>query len=206
MVYIYDILLNFNKVLYEFFEWEDSDDIKYIKKIPVFKVNNKVISDFISNNIKVCDSFLSVINNKTKYYDDYIEDTNLAILSDGVIAIGVNFDNGEISRMLLAEEDDVLNCVLRMEEYSFDYVLTSLRMVRKCSRECDRVKKYIMESIDRMYKNNEMERLSYYYLEYFNKISYDIDIIYNGFVNEINNNYTDKFLYLKDLISLTNKS
>ena len=29
MAYIYDILLNFNKELIEFFEWEESDKIKY---------------------------------------------------------------------------------------------------------------------------------------------------------------------------------
>lgn len=32
MVYIYDILLNFNKNLIEYFEWEEKDNIKYIKK------------------------------------------------------------------------------------------------------------------------------------------------------------------------------
>ena len=33
MIYIYDILLNFNTSLIEFFEWEENDLIKYIKKI-----------------------------------------------------------------------------------------------------------------------------------------------------------------------------
>ena len=37
MTYIYDILLNLSKELIEFFEWEDSDNIKYVKKIAVFK-------------------------------------------------------------------------------------------------------------------------------------------------------------------------
>ena len=31
MVYIYDILLNFNKNLIEYFEWDDKDSIKYVK-------------------------------------------------------------------------------------------------------------------------------------------------------------------------------
>ena len=33
MKYIYDIILNFNERLYEFYEWKDNDDIEYIKKI-----------------------------------------------------------------------------------------------------------------------------------------------------------------------------
>ena len=47
MVYIYDILLNFNKNLIEYFEWDDKDSIKYVKKIALFKVSSKVIDDFI---------------------------------------------------------------------------------------------------------------------------------------------------------------
>ena len=38
MIYIYDILLNFNTSLIEFFEWEENDLIKYIKKIPIYNL------------------------------------------------------------------------------------------------------------------------------------------------------------------------
>jgi hypothetical protein len=31
--YIYDILLNYNERLYEFYEWEDNDYFDYVKKI-----------------------------------------------------------------------------------------------------------------------------------------------------------------------------
>lgn len=37
MIYIYDILLNFNTSLIEFFEWEENDLIKYIKKFLYIK-------------------------------------------------------------------------------------------------------------------------------------------------------------------------
>ena len=32
MIYIYDIVLNLNKELIEYFEWDTNDNIKYIKK------------------------------------------------------------------------------------------------------------------------------------------------------------------------------
>ena len=38
MKYIYDILLNYNERLYEFYEWEDNDYFDYVKKIEVIKV------------------------------------------------------------------------------------------------------------------------------------------------------------------------
>ena len=45
MIYIYDILLNFNTSLIEFFEWEENDLIKYVKKLPIYKVSD----DFLYN-------------------------------------------------------------------------------------------------------------------------------------------------------------
>ena len=33
MTYIYDIVLNFNTLFYEFFEWEDKDKITIIKSL-----------------------------------------------------------------------------------------------------------------------------------------------------------------------------
>ena len=70
MVYVYDIVLNLNNELLEFFEWEDNDRIKYIKKVPLIKTDDAFIYDLINNNIKLEDSFINDIKNKTIYYDN----------------------------------------------------------------------------------------------------------------------------------------
>ena len=41
MNYYYDIVLNLNEELYEFYEWEENDSIDFIKKIPLFRVSTK---------------------------------------------------------------------------------------------------------------------------------------------------------------------
>ena len=41
MNYIYDLLLNFNENIYEFYDWNKTDNIKHIKKIPIFKIDSK---------------------------------------------------------------------------------------------------------------------------------------------------------------------
>ena len=46
MNYIYDIYLNFNKELYDFFDWNKSDKLTHIKMIPIFKVNEETIKSF----------------------------------------------------------------------------------------------------------------------------------------------------------------
>ena len=40
MNYIYDILLNFQKEFYDFYEWNPDDEIIHIRKIPLFYINN----------------------------------------------------------------------------------------------------------------------------------------------------------------------
>ena len=64
MTYIYDILLNFtdeNRII-EFFEWDDSDNLEHIKKIPVFRTSSKQLSELLNNQIIVEKEFLNKIN------------------------------------------------------------------------------------------------------------------------------------------------
>ena len=39
MNYIYDIYLNFNNQLYDFFDWNKSDKLIHIKSIPIIKIS-----------------------------------------------------------------------------------------------------------------------------------------------------------------------
>ena len=58
MNYIYNIYLNFNKNYYDYYEWNDNDNIILVKKIPIIKTNTNDFKNIISNYIK--------INNKDK--------------------------------------------------------------------------------------------------------------------------------------------
>ena len=71
MKYIYDIILNFNERLYEFYEWKDNDDVEYIKRIPIFKVSNDVFSDLKSNRVLVNNEFINSIYSKCEVYGNY---------------------------------------------------------------------------------------------------------------------------------------
>ena len=45
MNYIYDVLLNFNDKLYEFYDWNKSDDVKHVRRVPIFKISTKQFLD-----------------------------------------------------------------------------------------------------------------------------------------------------------------
>ena len=41
MDYIYDIVLNFHDVYYDFYEWDTGDKIINVKRIPIYKVSTE---------------------------------------------------------------------------------------------------------------------------------------------------------------------
>ena len=123
MNYIYDVLCNFQNVYYDFYDWNKTDDILRIRKIPIIKVNDEVYLDLKNNNVKVSYDFLENIKNKTEVFKNkYIDKINYScIIANNLEAFIIKFDNKGNSiyksSMLIDEEREVLedindyNCV-----------------------------------------------------------------------------------------------
>lgn len=114
MTDVYDILVNFKKYPYEFYEWEKEDDISHIRKIKAYKVDDKTLYDIMNYQTKIEDDILKDSEYKTEVFQNhkvirlrysfiiYNEDVALALLLD---------DTGVVlkkSRLLFDEEDDVI--------------------------------------------------------------------------------------------------
>ena len=70
MNYIYDIYLNFNNTLIDFFDWNKNDKLTHIKKTPIFKINSNNFKILCSNKVKVDTTTLNQIENKTEVWKD----------------------------------------------------------------------------------------------------------------------------------------
>lgn len=207
MLYVYDILLNFNKNLIEFFEWDSTDDIKYVRKIPVFAITENEIKDFILYDVAISNEFSTLIDKKALFYDD--EMFNIALLTDGKICIGINvLDNKVcyISHMLLDEEQDVLKLYKegRIPKINMSYK----KLLRKndSNNLYTRYEKKIMDNLyyefTQLYKDKNYEKLNYFYYEYFNEEALDIECAYNSLVNSLNN-FNEKHKALYNIIMLS---
>ena len=64
MNYIYDIVLNFNKDYYNFFEWNKNDCVVNIKKIPLFIINNNIFTNMKYDIVTVSKKFIDLIKEK----------------------------------------------------------------------------------------------------------------------------------------------
>ena len=120
MNYIYDIYLNLNETLYDFFDWNKNDKLIHIKKIPVIKVSEDILKLLIANNIKINDELLAQIYNKTEVWNMNTKINYCALFATDSDIIAIEFDkNGKnISKSVLFidEELEVLEVVNKLCE------------------------------------------------------------------------------------------
>ncbi len=214
MTYVYDLILNFNNELYDFYEWNNSDDIYHIKRISLIKIKSNIYNDFIDNKITIKDDLLLSIFNKCEYFENRKISTipYALLLSDSYRVMGIMLDmNGNVikySSLLLDEEEEVLDVVDRIGEISINYQKKGKNSINDLTRYENNILKYIKKDIINSYKKKDINKLKYLYYEYFNKECDDINIIYNSLIDALNSNINSKHYDLYDLIklSLTHKN
>ena len=176
MNYVFDVFLNFNKELYNFYEWNDEDEVLYFLKIPVFKIEDELINDFIYNDIKVDNLFLKKIYNKSQIYfkkSNKINDYSCIITSSKYV-VGLNFDrNGYInsrSFLSLEEESEVIEFSKFIKYSIINYKVIRRNnikenyLTRKEKSDISSIKKFLND----LEKNKKIDELKYLYYELFN--------------------------------------
>ena len=208
MVYVYDIVLNLNDELLEFFEWEDSDKIKYIKKVPLVKTDDTFIYNLINNNIKLEDNFIDSIKNKTVYYDNKEKNYPIIIFANGDLAIALLIKDNKTflySRLLLDEEYEVMNIASRLSTTKMNYIVINKKDINNnLTREERRIKDVLLNEIKYLYNNNKLDKLNYYYYEYFNELNNNKEDVYKKLISSLNK-IDDKHLKLLEVVNLTSK-
>lgn len=197
MTYIYDIVLNFNKDLVEFFDWQEKDKIKCLKKVIMFRTNTKTIKDIINYKVELDNSFTSnipkyEINNKK-------EEGKICLLTDGKITIGILIKNHiikYISRLLPDEEYETLELSNNIVKIKINYKLMEQRNNQTLTRKEQKIKEELSAIINRYYLKKDKSTIKYLYLEYTNKENDNLEYMYNYLKQSLNNiNEKHKNLY-----------
>lgn len=184
MKYIYDIILNFNERLYEFYEWKDTDNIEYIKKIPIVKVTDSVFSSLKNNKVIVDSEFIKTIYNKCEVYGNYgigkVEYACLFCIDDSILALEFN-EKGEsifISDLYLDEAIDILSYVKKLKVFNLEYRLLSKYNNYLITRKEVNMISFIKKEINSIYMNENIDKLKYIYYECFNKSEENVSKIF----------------------------
>ncbi len=210
MIYVYDVVLNLNDTLVEFFEWEEKDNIKYIRKIPFYKISSKTMNDFIKNNVKVEEEFIEKLYDKAKLEDNYNDEYKyLALFTDENLVLGVSFTkdgkNKLISRLLLDEEDEILLLGNRLTLTNINYEVINSKKNNNNSltRSEFLIKTSLEKEFKTLYDNNLVDKLNYFYFEYFNKINNNKELCYKRLIDSLNNDFNKKHVNLYNIIKLS---
>lgn len=205
MSYYYDVLLNFQDNYCMFYEWDKDDNIEFIKKIPLFHINQKEFLDLFINKIKINKDFLNKIENKTKLKEDYLKYT--AIFSDGKNSIALEFnDDGLVinkSSLLLEDELNINEFMYNIELVNLDYNIINKELFYKDTRQELKIKNILKLEINNMYENKDYSKIKYIYLEWFNELNDNYDNMYKQMLNKLDNKLTNKEYEIYELIKIT---
>lgn len=206
MNYYYDVLLNYQDKYFMFYEWDELDVIEFVKKIPLFHVDSKVVIDMISKIFKIEDSFLKQIENKTKLKQNKYLKYN-CIVSDGKNSLALEFnEDGEVinkSSLMVEDELNINEFIYSIKESKINYEIIKNDIFTKEIRQEIKIKKILKLEIESMYEKKEYSKLKFIYLEWFNEILDNIDTMYNNMLNSIKNKLTEKEYHIYELIKLS---
>lgn len=206
MKYIYDIVLNFNELFYEFYEWNDEDNIEYIKRIPIIKVSCDNMNIIKNYKIIMDNNFIESIKNMTEIYtDNNIIKTEYACLfcsNTDVIAIEFNSKGLSIlkSDLIVDEALDIIDYSSKMKNIPIIYEMVSIDKKVLYTREETNKINFMNKEVDYIYKSN-IDKLKYIYYECFNESDIDTLKMYKRIKEYINDtpNKLYELLMLKGL-------
>ena len=201
MNYIYDIYLNLNETLYDFFDWNKNDKMIHIKKIPIIIISTSAIKELINYKVKINEEFLNDIYNKTELWNFADKINYCALFSDTTSILAIEFDSKgnsiKKSYLLIDEELEILEDTKKFKEKNIEYkILDKTNYIFKTRKEL-REEKFIENEL----KNIENDKLNYIYFEFFGKHEKNKKTILNSINRLSKNSKTYKNLY--DILKLT---
>lgn len=209
MNYIYDILLNYNQIAYDIFEWNQQDNITHIKKIPLVRLNTDDLYNLVNNKVKVNNNFLTKIYQKTEVFSknhvDRIEYSFLATDKQEVIAFKLD-KMGNIkskSKLIPEEEQEVIEYSYSISLTKIDYeLLKVLKHDYFKTRNEYNIKKYINKEITKIINSNDIDKLKYLYLDCFNK-KCDGKDIFKSIIIDLDKHWDDVYYKIYSFLKMT---
>lgn len=209
MYYYYDVLLNFgeDENLYEFYEWEEKDQVDFVKKIPIFRVSTECLKDNLKYKTKFPESLLIQIKDKTilKSSSKTCEYTFLISDTKNALALELN-ENGQVisrSKLLPSDELNLSEVMFTMKESTLEYEKIKKYAKNNGIRQVREMKKLIQCEIDTLYQEKNSSKLKYLYYEWLNKNSGDLEKIYKEMTNCLQKDYDDNLKRVYDFIKLS---
>ena len=193
MNYIYDVILDFQKEYYDFYEWNKNDNIFHMRKIPILKINEKQFNEIKNNIVQFSKATTKLFNFKTA---ERFKQNNITKMKYTIIistenqAMGIKINkNGIIqlkSSLLPDEQDDVIEIIKFQNDAKLEYKIIKNNKNNNFKTRFEiENENFIYNELDKVYEQKNIQKLNYIYLECFNKQEPNIDLAYKKLKSEI---------------------
>lgn len=208
MNYVYDILTNFNEVLYDFYEWEKKDNITHIKKIPIIKIDKNDFNKLVSYQFQIDNDYLKKIKNKTEIWSNRNNDNYYSLITNGTDIIGIEFNEQgksiKRSSLIVDEELDTLQTIRKLDQTPLNFKLLNKINNSFITRKEIKSKNFLIQEINKLSTTNDTKKINYLYYECFNKIEPNLNKALSKIAKSIENKNIFNILY--DFFNLTKTS
>lgn len=210
MIYVYDLLLNFQDTgrLVEFFEWSDQDVLEHIKKIPLFRINSIDMDNICYGTVKFDSTFLEKIKFKTLLYKKKKAITYAALFCDLNRAVAVEISKqGEViakSCLLLDEEEDVIDNSQDLEVFDVSYkVLKREDNFTFLTRSEEFQQRYLYQELKSLFEQRDVDKLTYLYEEVFGHDDSLFDYKYERLIEGVSKSFDRRYQNLYEVVRLS---
>jgi len=192
MNYYYDVLVNFqDNDIYEFYEWEDTDNIEKIRKIPLFRINSEQFNEFMKYHLSLDVSFLDNIKCKTILENGKLT-KNLEyafLITDAKNVLAVELNNkGEViclSKLQLEDDLNINEMVYNLKQHEIIYTKIKPRKVRTSLRQEEIIKNIISLELKTLFNAESALKIRYLYSEWFEENEDDYESAYKKMKDEL---------------------
>lgn len=208
MHYYYDVLINLDTNLWSFYEWEQTDPIIPIKKIPLVRVHNKDIVNFMRYDVLFDEEWISKFLEKT-IIKNQKERVNCILFSSARHSLVLEFDShGKVisrSRLLLEDENNCNEVTYALKETVVPYETKEKIALSSEFRQAFKEKRLIQVELDTLKDTKNTTKCSFLYYEWFGLIEHDMDKMISKMNDELHKSYSLKIHEIALLIHLSYK-
>lgn len=209
MNYVYDILLNFKEDFIDFYDWNTRDGLDHIRKIPIFKVETKVLRDFLDYSIELERQELEKIENQTEIFlGRKVKSIRYACLltdSRKVIALKIKDKKMYISDLLLDEEDSSLDMTSLLSLWDLKYKKLDKRVATSFkTRKQVEFERNLDIELKKLMTEENLSKLKYIYYECFDEKEEKREVMLHKIHLELKENFSNFSKKIDYLLKITN--
>ena len=208
MHYYYDLLVNLDTELWEFYEWENEDHLVPIKKIPLIRVLESDIRNFMKYEVTMDPEWISALAEKT-IFKNASDKTNCLLFSSTKNSIVLEFDSyGNVvsrSKLLIEDENNCNEVSCNLKETEVPYKVHERLELRSLLRQQMKEKHLLEIELKTLKESNNVAKCSYLYYEWFGILESDMEKMIQDFKKDLEKGNLKKLHKIVKIIRLSYK-